>query len=417
MGVINGAKDKDKVNLDNLKPGTITGPYVEREHYPRKSIGSAIADATALEFNTSKDFVKTTKGTVIYPACTVVTQSDLRQLSLWPAANPTPGATTMSYVDGSGSGTINSSSVGLPTGEESNECSYSLQDKGNVYVNVYQPYLVSADVVNQELAKNYQKAPDINGVSGVELFRQKPDTSSLATDSQKITTTYLVRKNSDLSFTISVEDKDNRQPKVESLVKAALHNLDKLASNPQGAPHPTYKNSPTYKQTYLRACSFMDDEGMKAYSGDPAAASITERIGNSTGVLQFKNLNDPTYYVYVENQCHRISASPGGNPLAAKASLDLNTTSYTSTKGAQNAMASNKDYYKGAVSTPGMGDEALVFKNNEGENVLIMRKDRFVITLTPDMIKQKQKGLDNQQTFISTVKPYVDYLLNKIAQS
>src|SRR3982751_1747563 len=128
VGMVHGSKnasDKDKV--ENLKPGTITGPYVEREHYPRKNIGSAIADATAVEFNSSKDFVKTTKGTVIYPACTVVTQADLRKLSFWPVASPTPGATTMSYVDGSGSGTINFSSTGLPTSDESNECSYTLQ--------------------------------------------------------------------------------------------------------------------------------------------------------------------------------------------------------------------------------------------------------------------------------------------------
>lgn len=399
-----------KSNTADLKPGTITGPYVEREHYPRKDIGTAIADATALDFKSSDNVVKTTKGMVIYSACTVVTLADLRKQNIWPIASPTPGVTTMSYIDGAGSGTINFSHGILPSGEDGNECSYSLQDKGTVYVDLYQPHLVSNDSINDEIARSYEKAPDIKGVSGVELFRQKPSTG-ITRDLDKDTTTYLVRKSPELSFKISVDDKNDRQAKVESLIKVALANLNKLATDPQGAPRPTYANSPTFKQTYLRACSFMDDEGMKAYSGDPAAASVTEKVSNSTGVVQFKELKDDTRYVYVENQCHRISASPGGSPLAAKASMDLNTTSYTSSQGAKNAMISNKDYYKNAVSVPNIGDEAIVLKNNEGENALIVRKDRFIVTFNPDMTRQASKGLDDQTTFMGAIKPYADYVV------
>jgi hypothetical protein len=359
--------------------------------------------------------VKTARGAVIYPACTIVTQADLRKLSMWPAANPAPGVTTMSYIDGTGSGVINFSSSALPSGDNGNECSYALQDKGQVYVDLYQPYLVSNTTINEELARRYEKAPDIKGASGVELFRRKPSPTSSSTDSDKNTTNYVVRKSPELAFAISIEDKNDRQSKLESLVKTALTNLDTLATNPQGAPQPTYKNSPTFKKTYLRACTFTDDKGMEAYSGDPAAASLTEKISNSTGVVRFTDLKDTSFYTYVENQCKRISASPEGRPLEAKASLDLDTTSYAELKGAQNAMASDKKYYKDSTPVPGMGDDAIVTTDNAGATALTIRKDRFIIRITPDLLDQKAEGLNNRQIFINKIKPYANYILARMA--
>ncbi len=404
--------------LDDLKPGTITGPYIERENYPRKEIGSSIADATAMQLNKSSDAVKTTKGTVIMPACTVITQSDLRDNGLLPQANPNPVGITMSYIDGSGSGTIPFGSSGVPRFNNSNECRYSLQkDLSSVTLDVYQPYLVSEHAIQDELGRLYDKAPAISGVSGVDLYQRKARESASASDAN--VTEYFVRQGTDVSFYLRVDYKTDRQVKVEALIKTALHNISQLATAPQGAPHPTYKNSPTYKQTYLRACSLLDDDGMKALASVPAAAFLTESISNSTGVTQFPKRNDQTLYVYVQNECERDGVGGGvsgdsSGLYNASPKMQITTTSYNDIKAARNEMDSTKQGYKEILQVPGIGDQAVVVRNSVGENQLIMRKDRFIISLTYDTLGQKNHGIDDQTKYAAALQPFAKYIVSRI---
>lgn len=402
----------------NLKPGTITGPYYEQKEYPRKEIGASIADAMAITMNKSDNVAKTAKGTVILPACAVLTLADINNAGLRTQASSLSGSIEMHYIDGQGSGTIPFDSFSLPFDKESNECRYSLQDGlGSVTLDVYQPYIASAGAIQDQLDQYYQKAPDIAGVSGAELFvrKTKPNPST----AEKRTTEYIVRKNADVSFYLRVETEKNRKVSTEKLIKTALNGIDRTTKSPEGAPRPTYKNSPTYKQAYLRACSFLDDEGMKTLAGVPAAAFVNEQIAQATGVASFKEFNDNNYYVYAENSCEREGTGEGvkvggGTLYNSNPTMRLKTTSYSDKKAAAYVLQSAQKHVKDGISVPGVGDEAIVNRDSVNENHFIFRKDRFVIDMTYDTLSQKQKGIDDQNKYAEALIPYAQYVAKNI---
>jgi len=416
--VVLGNRNKKSDNTLNLKPGTITGPFYEQKDYPRKEIGASIADAMAVTMNKSDNVVKTTKGAVILPACAVLTLTDVNQAGLRTQASSLAGSIEMNYVDGQGSGIIPFDGSSLPFDKKSNECRYTLQDGlGSVTLDVYQPYITSANAIQDQIDRQYEKAPAIAGVSGVELFVRKAGQDSSA--SEKRTTEYIVRKSADVSFYLRVETEKNRKTSTEKLIKTVLGGIDKLTKTPEGAPRPTYKNSPTYKQAYLRACSFLDDEGMKKLAGVPAAAFVSEQIAQATGVATFKEFNDNNFYVYVENVCEREGTGQGiqiggGTLYNSNPTMRLKTTSYSDKKAAAYVLQYAQKHVKDGISVPNVGDEAIVNRDSVNENHFIFRKDRFVIDMTYDTLSQKQKGIDDQNKYAEALIPYAQYIVQEL---
>lgn len=419
VGLNNPSKKNPTPSLDDLKPGTITGPYIEREGYPRKDIGSGVADALGFTLKKSDDVVKTSKGQVIYPACAVITQSDIRKAGMLTKASQLAGGIEMSYIDGRGSGLIPFDGYSVPAFETSNECRYSLQlDSGSATVDVYQPYLTSDNAIKDDISRNFEAAPAIAGLSGVDIFVSKAANDARKTEAN--VTTYYARKGTDLTVKLRLDYKDNRQGKATALLKAAFNNLDRLATAPEGAPTGSYEASPTFKQKYLKACSFLDDEGMKVLANAPAAAFVTNRWANSTGVSQFSRQGDQTYYVYAENECERdavgsgVGVSASGGLANNSPHMRIKATSYTSDKPAAHALASAQQTHKEGISVPGVGDEAIVVRNTVGENELIFRKGRFVLDLTYNTLNQKAGGLDDQNKYAAALLPFAHYMITQM---
>jgi hypothetical protein len=416
---INGSKDKQAdTNGLSLAPGSVNGPYVEREGYPRKEIGSAIADAMALKYDKNTSPVKTSKGVVVLPACSVISQDDIRKAGLRTAANPTAGSTERSYIDGQGSGLIPFGAYSVPSFDEANYCRYSLEDSnGSVTIEVLQPFMVSEYAITDEITRNYDAAPAIAGVSGVQLFQRKPgDNKSSANVSE-----YYIRKDANVSLKLRVDLKDNRQSKTEALIKTAAASIARLAASPEGVPKATY-DSPTYKQKYLRACYFLADEDMQILAGVPAAAMVEERIANSTGVIQYKNYQDETLYTYVQNGCSRegvgkgVGVSESGGLANNSPHMDITTTSYDKAKAAEYALRFDAKQSKTTLTIPGVGDEAIIIANSVGENVMFIRKDRFVVELKYNTLNQRSGGLNDQNKMADALLPYAKNVVKKMEQ-
>lgn len=405
--------NKKKTPTVNLAPGTINGPYYEREGYPRKDIGASIGDAMALTFNTDQQPV-TVGGKSIMSSCSVVTIDNVRSAGLRVQASPNSNATERTYIDGQGSAIIPVSTSGLPIPPDSDECRYGLQDNlASVTVATYQPYFITASAIQDEITRSYKSAPAINGISGVELYRRTFNKDSLQ---------YVIRKNSDLTFSIIVSGTKDNQAAMEKLVKIAITNTNRLTSKPEGPLRATYTNSPTYKEKYLRACSFLDDEGMQVLTGTKAAAFVTEGFANSSAVSQYKSLKDETLYLSVSNECEREGTGGG---IAAGGTGLVNTTphilvkstSFKEVKGAEQDFAQLPQSYKDKYVVNGLGDGAVVVRNSVGENQLLFRKGRFVLDMTYNTLNQKSGGLDDQITYANALKEYANYVIQKIGDA
>lgn len=409
-------KDKKSANQPaNLTPGSLNGPYYEREGYPRDKLGNGIGDALALELSRNSSSVST-NGAITYPACAVLTQTDIRQAGFKTRASASPAGVETKYIDGKGSGPVELSRFSLPS-VDVNHCRYSLTDSQSVDLSIYQPFQVSDAAVSHELSRNYQPAT-IAGISGVEVYKLKSESRLASEDSLQ----YFVRKPGDFSFQLQATAKENPQALAEGLIKTILSGFDRLAKSPEGSPIASYKKSPPYETSYLRACDFLDDKGMQALAGVPAAAFVTERIANATGVIQYNSLKDDTLYLFVENECEREGASGGvgvsstGSLTSNTPTMVLNTYSFKEAKGAENYLTSVTQNAKESVDVPNIGDGAAVVRSKTGTNQLLLRKGRFIVDMTYNPISQRG-NLSNQQQYANTLLPYARYVVSKMSQN
>ena len=353
-------------DLSSLKPGDISGPYYEREGYPRQKIGPLIGDAMALTLEKNDRPLKAA-GIAIFPACALLTQDNVRKTGLQTKASADDqSGVQMIYVDGKGSAPIPYDDRLILN--ESNQCTYQLANDAPGQVNtvalsVYQPFQASPVAIREEVSVKYQQASPIAGVSGVNMFTLRSAQNG-GRDTRSDTSEYYIAKDDKVVFRLRLQYGGNdRQAKIESLIKTVLSNIDALSASPQGTPTASYKNSPTYKQEYLRACSFMSDAGLKTLGAKQAAAAVKENLS----------------------------------------------------KGAQRQLAAFKADAKKTQGVSGVGDEAIVSNGAAGfATELIFRQGRYVISIEYDAANQDRTGLTDLSKYEQTVKPFAEYISRQI---
>lgn len=399
----------DSASLDSV--------YVERDGYPRKEIGDGIADAAALSFEKSNNVIETGQSVKVIPACAVLTFDDIKNEGLLPKANPLSGVVSRSYFDGEGNANIPYSQYSLPFMEESNYCTYALQTSvDSVSIDVYQPFLTSEAAIADEISSNYTSAAPISGLDGIQLYKGTKSSGTSENASE-----YLARKG-DVTLKLRVALKSDREAKSQALLKKAFANLAAVQSTPVGAPTARY-DSPTYKQSYLAACQFLKNDDIQLLTGTDASPLVSEKLATATGVKQFKSLGDKTNYLYIENTCSRtgtgegVAASQTGGLVDTDQNMQVKTTSYDKAKGAEHAMKSDSDSnsnYKDVQKLSGIGDEAIAFKNNVGENIIQLRKGRYIVELTFNSASQSYGGLNDMSKMVAKLTPYAQKIANAI---
>lgn len=350
------------------KPGETNGPYHERAGYPRKDLGPTIADALGADITKRDEVAKLNDGTAIIQACTVLTPADLQKAGLTQAVEAQTSRVSMkqTYIDGKGKGAIPTDD--LKNVGDLNECYYPLNRlTDRVTVHVVQDFQTKGTIFNDVLSQDYTKQPNFDGLAGVEVYKLKTDLPKVG---------YLLHAGQTyVGLDVALLDDDHGQAKAEPLARLIAANLLRLNQNQEGQLVAKYSGSPTFKTTYLRACTMLGEEGMKTLGYEHASAYGAETIATATGVSTFSSLNDPALYVYAQNKCERngISAdkSIGGR-------VELTTTSYVENKGAEQHLASIRQAAKDKQDILGLGDESIVTKDQDKYHYFI-RKGRLVV--------------------------------------
>lgn len=400
-------------DLANVKPGDINGPYYEREGYPRQQIGPLIGDAMALEMRQNNRPAKA-GDTAIFPACAILTLSDVRKAGLHTNAAATDqSGVQMIYVDGKGSAPLPYDRSMLLN--ETNKCTYQLESTpgqaNSVAISAYQAFQASAVAIREEVSIKYEQAAPIAGVDGVQLFTLR--SAQGGRDTTANTTEYYIAKGTQVVLRLRLQYAgSDRQAKIESLVKTALANIDALAATPQGAPTPTYKDSPTYKQDHLRACSLLNDAALQTMGVKQAAAAVRENLSNSTGVVQFADQKDDALYLYVLNSCERDGAGSEDN-----ASVQVTTYSFLNSKGAERQLADLKSRSRQSQTVSGVGDEAVASSGAIGlGGQLLFRQGRYVVAIGYSAPNQSPTETVDLNTYAKTVAPLAGYISKQIKQ-
>jgi hypothetical protein len=355
------------------KPGETNGPYYERQSYARNEIGKTIADAMGMETSKPQDTVKLNDGTPIVQACTLLSPGDLQKANLPLAAEAQtsrPDVITQSYVDGRGTGPIATDYL-LGT-ENVNICRYELKETTSyVEIHVVQDFHLQKEQLPY-LLKDADPVSGLTNESGVEVFKLK-NTNNFGDG-------YIVHAGQTYAqLEIDMIGNDNQKAKAKELVKPFISTLLKITKKPEGAVQVTYRNSPTYKTTYLSACSMLSEKALQTLGNTQASAYVVESITTATGVATFTSIKDQTPYVYVQNKCARdglINKEPNAH-------LEITTSSYKDTKGAEQHMASTNNAAADKMDLANVADQAVLTtsKDEGGKMVLhlIFRKGRIVL--------------------------------------
>jgi hypothetical protein len=159
-------------------------------------------------------------------------------------------------------------------------------------------------------------------------------------------------------------------------------------------------------------------KNIKALTGNDASPLVQEGVASATGVITHST-GDGALDVYIENTCARTTGSEGrvtspNGQVSASQSLDITTTSFDVTAGAERSMA-YKSGGKDVVKVPGVGDEAILVKNNVGDVLLTFRKGRFIVQLTLDRSNQSRFGLSDPQAMLAKLTPFARSAADRIA--
>jgi len=382
------------------KPGEINGPYYEREGYLRKNLGPTVADALGADITKRDDVAKLNDGTAIIQACTVLTPADLQKAGLTPATEAQTSRVSMkqTYIDGNGKGAIPTDD--LKNVDDLNECYYPLNRlTDRVTVHVVQDFQTKGTIFNDVLSQDYAKVPSFDGLSGVEVYTLKTDLPKVG---------YLLHAGQTyVGLDVALLDDDHGQAKAEPLAKIIAANLLRLNQQPEGQLAAKYSGSPTFKTTYLRACTVLGEDGMKTLGYEHASAYAAETIATATGVSTFSSLNDPTLYVYAQNKCERngidTDKSIGGH-------VELTTTSYVDNKGAEQHLASIRQAAKEKQGVSGLGDDSIVTKDQDKYHYFI-RKGRLVVDIVASSQRTPFTDIGGYQ---SALRPFIQNVVEAL---
>lgn len=409
-----------KSDSSNKVDTSDTSVYYDRAGYDRKTLKDNIGDPMALKITAGDEAQELTSGSVVIPACSVLTLDNIQKegLKLYPNSFGTPF--TQNYLDEAGKAPFAPSGLRYPSSDESMSCGYGIgagdadaKTLQSVRVSVNQPFTVTAAVANDRPSMlNYAKQPDMGGY---EVY-------SRTSTSVGKETTYLLRKNGN-SIEISFELKDEQ--KMNNLVTAAVANLQSLESKPKGPSTVSY-DSPTFKQTFARSCDLVDNADVKSLTGSDMSPLAQSFWSTATGVADFSKVSDnKTKTNYVRNRCIRVGNNPEYKTLVgtSKHTVQVTSTTYENADAAKLGLLNlsvGGDSNDSKVRGSGIGEEAYIYKtpDDDHQNAIAFRQGRVVIEIVYDFAFQKNDpSVADLNSYGQKLSPLAENIAAKLKSS
>ncbi len=377
IGVVAGGKKSDKASTND------TSLYYDRAGYDRSKLRADVGDPMAIKTAPGDKPQSLVSGTVIVQACSLLTQDDLTKAGIKLYANAFGYPFIQNYLDESGEAKFAADPNHMLGASDTMSCNYGIEDGKIVNVAVNQPFTATDGAVASDIdLLHYNKQADQGG------FQIYTRTSALGDDKTSYT---LLRKN---NTTIEVKLPESTDPKITGLVKTVMSNFDAFTQHPKGVSTVSY-STPTFTQSYAKACDLVDNADMKNLTGVDASPLVRSFWPSGTGVADFSKVSsDKVKTNYLRSQCIRTSNDPSYKTLIG---IKTHTLQVTTTTYENNTAAAEGLKYIGvgegndsAVKESGIGEEAYLYKtpNEDKQLALGFRQGRVVVELISDFASQ-----------------------------
>jgi hypothetical protein len=373
--------------------------YVQRDGYPQTD---GVSDPAAVASKKVSQAV-TKAGQAIIQACNLLSIEDLKSQGIPLQANTLPGAISRTFNDGEGkaqSGEVRQSSLSsIGLSSDVNNCNYVLEATNSaiIGINVLQPFLVSAALVNQEISESYTPA---EAIEGVEVFKRQ-DKSGLGDSNAQ---DYILRVNGTAAY-ITLGLPEQQQSKIAAVLSTIAKNFAQEVAQPSGISEIYYDSKP-FTKDYTKACSLVTNQQIRDLSGKDASPLAKEAVATATGVLDFSKQGDDNRYVYVANECTRGIITSG---LSRGIELTVETTSFLENKPAQNFIAvqrqTNPNNAERMDAPSKVGDEAVVYRDASGGAHIAFRKGRIIVDAALKQPAMQQLGITNLNAAAQKLTP------------
>jgi hypothetical protein len=387
--------------------------YYDRAGYDRGKLPASIGDPSAIVLKTRQTPDKMSDGTVVIPACGVISQDDIKQAGLRLYPNDYGWPVTQSYLSKAGTAAFAPDANDLPLSDRTMSCSYGIaSDSGSsqhITVTVNQPFTVTDGAVADWMKSlEYQQQPDIDGYT---VYKKGSGSAS---------PTYLLHKGGN---TIELRvDLGNNTSKESNLVKTAVKNLNNLAKNPRGTSDVSY-DSPVFKQSIAKACDYVGNGDVKQLSGQDASPLVQEFWPTSVGVADFSKVSDyKTKTNYIRSRCIMTANTPEYHTLIGtlKHTIQVTTTSYENTQAASQGLLhlSVGDNNTTKVKGSGVGEEAYLYKDlTDHQNVLAFRQGRVVVEMLYDFANQgDDPSVADPTQYAAKLSPFGTKIANQLKE-
>jgi hypothetical protein len=386
-------------NGSNQLDTSDTSLYHNREGYDPAKYQPGTGDPLALNWNNTAKPMTASNGTKIIPSCNIISLQNLQDLKAYVATDHTPTLVYRTYLDGVGRAKLETIDAYLPSTSDANECSYILNSAKSdnsdslITIDLYQPPLVTTDIVQSQIDRNYMPASDIGSV---KVFTYKKDRENEHT--------YMLRSN-DVSVQLKLRLEPEHESKRQQLLETAVKNLTAQQTSTQGWAKTEY-DTPTFKKSIALACELVNDNDFIALTGASSSQFVREFIATGTGVIKLPSGKGANL---IENRCIRENGDSRGSSIGSTGtnfdqSLDIQTSSYQSDEGARYQMKSTKNVYTNAKDFSGIGDEAYTYRDKSGNYTTLMRKGRFVVELVLDRTDQDRVGITDESSNTAKLK-------------
>jgi len=386
-----------------------TSLYYDRPGYDRAKLSANVGDPMAIKITASDKPQEMQSGTFVIPACSLLTQDNLKTMGLQMYVNDFGYPFLQNYLDESGKAPFVPDPNRLPSGEDGMGCVYGIvtgKTGKTIDIGVNQPFTATdGAVVDNINALHYTKQADTGG------FQMYSRVNSIGDDKNN---EYVLRKN---GTTITLSIPDDFASKNDTILKTIMANFDDLTKHPKGPSTVTY-NSPTFTQSFAKACDLVDNDDMKNLTGVDASPLVQAMWPSATGVADFSPVSKyKTKSNFIRSQCIRTSNYPGEKTLIGiqNHTLRITTTSYENTQAASEGFKhvtlgdSNDTVKKGT----GLGDESAVYRTNDDDKQLAIgfRQGRVVVQLVYDFAFQDFKTYTD---YVNKVSPVADKVAAKV---
>ncbi|WP_214321732.1 hypothetical protein [Nonomuraea sediminis] len=352
----------------------------ELKNVPRKGYGEqsdGVADPAPLVEKESTTQVRHA-GAPVIPACTLLTFADLAGKGLRLFPNPLAGPYSRAYFDNQGTGQVERGSDLFVPIRPSNSCSYGLEPKNSVSMDVFQESYTNPGAMVYSFDR-YRPRPSIGGVKVLQSRSSGSDMGS-----------YALR----LGRTVVSVHTSLPEPARRKVLRIIAANLQRRTAHPIGNPALSY-DSPLLPAQPASACALTRAADFRAVFNRPAAPFVEEDLATAVGRVDFSintDIKDRQQYAYVETTCKRFT----GDDSVDRYVLTANVTSYTADAAAANNLHFGKGIDIGRPVGRQVGEEAycVTRKFARSPGTLVFRKGRFVVALTLSDPKQPEGSAD-----------------------